>query len=177
MLILLEKSFSQGSIVTWGSMGLNTPYFCQSIRGEMYSLASAIASLVRGYHDQGMRSLGRDDTFRSEATPIQGGRHCARVGVRSGESNGGRGILEGRVCHANNADNRGRFVDREVDDTLTMVASRVGCIHYQRVCPFRHDGGATNEGLSVEEAGDPNRAFILHSDHRCDVLVRQQRVA
>src|SRR5262249_9982294 len=34
MLILLEKSFSQGSIVTWGSMWLNTPYFCQSIRTQ-----------------------------------------------------------------------------------------------------------------------------------------------
>src|SRR5687768_16161077 len=31
MLILLEKSFSQGSIITWGRIWLNTPYFCQSI--------------------------------------------------------------------------------------------------------------------------------------------------
>jgi hypothetical protein len=31
-MILLEKSFSQGSIITWGRNWLNTPHFCQSIR-------------------------------------------------------------------------------------------------------------------------------------------------
>jgi hypothetical protein len=31
-MILLEKSFSQGSIIAWGRIWLNTPHFCQSIR-------------------------------------------------------------------------------------------------------------------------------------------------
>src|SRR5438445_8249659 len=31
MMILLEKLFSQRSILTWGRIWLNTPHFCQSI--------------------------------------------------------------------------------------------------------------------------------------------------
>src|SRR5215475_11894911 len=35
MRILLEKSFSQGSIITWGRIWLNTPHFCQSISHQV----------------------------------------------------------------------------------------------------------------------------------------------
>jgi hypothetical protein len=38
MLILLEKSFSQGRIVTWGRIWLNTPHFCQSIRDDIFNV-------------------------------------------------------------------------------------------------------------------------------------------